>query len=142
MPKTSSRVWILIYDSGTDNEGIYSRFENGRNQVVAFETEDDALRYSIMLEAQDFPEPKVERIDEDELREFCAGASLELVIVTGKDLAVPPEQNMEQTDWRKDKKPQSSARNPEPSQAQSQTEDNEFSSDQLDLLRRRLEGLL
>jgi Protein of unknown function (DUF3110) len=137
MPKTSSRLWILIYNSGTDNEGIYSRFQDGKNQVVAFETEDDALRYSIMLEAQDFPEPKVERIDEDELREFCAGANLTLAIVTSKDLAVPPEQNMERTDWQKDKK------NPNrmPSQ-DSEQEESEFSADQLDSLRRRLEGLL
>jgi Protein of unknown function (DUF3110) len=137
MPKTSSRLWILIYNSGTDNEGIYSRFQDGKNQVVAFETEDDALRYSIMLEAQDFPEPKVERIDEDELREFCAGANLTLAIVTSKDLAVPPEQNMERTDWQKDKK------NPNRTPSQdSEPEESEFSADQLDSLRSRLEGLL
>jgi Protein of unknown function (DUF3110) len=140
MPKTIRRLWILIYNSGRDNEGIYARFEGGKNTVVAFETEDDALRYSIMLEAQDFPEPKVERIDEEELEEFCRDSNLGLMVVNGADLAVPPSQNIEETDWQKDSKNKSDRRQNQSSE--SETEAAEFSQAQLDALRRRFEGLL
>lgn len=122
-------MWILLYNSGTDNEGIYARYENGQNTVIAFDQEDDALRYSVMLEAQDFPQPKIERISEVELRQFCQEANLALLVISPTDLVLPPEQNLEQTDWQPDRPVQNQL-------------DQEFSPDQLDLLRRQLEELL
>jgi Protein of unknown function (DUF3110) len=139
MSKTIRRLWILIYHSGRDDEGIYTRFQAGKNTVIAFESEDDALRYSIMLEAQDFPEPKIERIGEDELEEFCQDSKLGLEVVNGNDLVVPPEQNMEETDWQKDSNKSSNQNKPNQDQ---DLESSEYSQDQLDALRRRFEGLL
>ncbi|MDX1977779.1 MAG: DUF3110 domain-containing protein [Pseudanabaenaceae cyanobacterium bins.68] len=122
-------MWILLYNSGTDNEGIYARYEGGKNTVIAFDQEDDALRYSVMLEAQDFPEPKIERISETELRQFCLESNLSLLVISPTDLVLPPEQNLEQTDWQ-------------PNRARVEEPESEFSAEQLDRLRLRLEGLL
>jgi hypothetical protein len=45
-----------------------------RNKVLMFESEDDAARFALMLEAQDFPPATVEAFDSEELKEFCQSA--------------------------------------------------------------------
>ena len=64
-------VYVLLYNSGSENEGIHSIELKGRTIVLMFEEKDDALRYCGLLEAQDFPSPSVELINIDEIREFC-----------------------------------------------------------------------
>ena len=52
-------VFVLLYNSGTDKEGIHSIELKGRTIVLMFEDKDDATRYCGLLEAQDFPLPTV-----------------------------------------------------------------------------------
>lgn len=118
------QLWVLLFSSDADNQGIYAQSIDGRNTVLGFESEDDATRYAILLEAQDFPCPVVEKIDETELQEFCQEAGYELGIVPDGELAIPPETNVEVTDWQEDGQ--------EVSQPDSEIE----------IMRRRLEGLL
>ena len=68
------QVWVLLFNANTDNEGIYTLEIEGNNIIVAFEQEDDAIRYAGLLEAQDFLSPTVERIDKQDLEEFCEEA--------------------------------------------------------------------
>ncbi|MFM6280377.1 MAG: DUF3110 domain-containing protein, partial [Dolichospermum sp.] len=47
------RVFVLIFNAGTDNEGIHSvRITNNQglevNQILMFASEDDATRYALM----------------------------------------------------------------------------------------------
>ena len=56
-------IFVLLYNSGTDKEGIHSIELKGRTIVLMFEDRDDATRYCGLLEAQDFPQPSVEMID-------------------------------------------------------------------------------
>ena len=56
-------VFVLLYNSGTDKEGIHSIELKGRTIVLMFEDKDDATRYCGLLEAQDFPLPTVEMIN-------------------------------------------------------------------------------
>jgi hypothetical protein len=121
------RLWVLIFNSGSDTEGIYTLLVNGKNTVVAFADEDDALRYSGLLEAQDFLCPSVERIDDREIQEFCDDSGFELSIVQAGELAIPPELNVEKTDWNPDGTVEESA----------PVEDSA-----IEMMRRRLEGLL
>ena len=51
------RVHVLLFDAGTDSEGIHSLEIAGRTVVLLFENPDDAERYAGLLEAQDFPVP-------------------------------------------------------------------------------------
>jgi hypothetical protein len=87
-----------------------------------FASEDDATRFALMLEAQDFPTPAVEGLDREEIEEFCRDADYDCQLVEEGMLALPPETNLAETDWQADA--------PQP----------EISD--LDRIRRQLEGLL
>jgi hypothetical protein len=97
------QVWVLLFNANTDNEGIYTLEIEGNNIIVAFEQEDDAIRYAGLLEAQDFLSPTVERIDSKDLEEFCKEANYDLNIVPTDALLVPPEKNVDKTDWDSDR---------------------------------------
>lgn len=128
------RVFVLIFNARTENEGIHTVRIGDRNKVLMFESEDDATRFALMLEAQDFPSPTVEPMDRSEIEHFCESADYdhEFVPING-DLVVPPEQNVEQTDWN-----QAGSTFPEPEAE----EKGEMSNSELDNIRRKLEGLL
>ncbi|MGJ3247699.1 MAG: DUF3110 domain-containing protein [Elainellaceae cyanobacterium] len=132
------RVFVLLFNAGTDNEGIHTLRVGDRNLVLMFENEDDATRYGLMLEAQDLGSPSVEEFDADEIESFCDEANYESKFIETGTLAVPPEHNVESTDWNPE-----DDRMSEPSiQEKADTEPPELSNDELDRLRRQFEGLL
>ena len=101
-------IFVLLYNSGTDKEGIHSIELNGRTIVLVFEESDDATRYCGLLEAQDFPLPTVEMIDLEEIKDFCKKLNYECKLVeknfvpkTAEDrlLISPPQKNLEVDDW-------------------------------------------
>ena len=65
---------MLLFDSGSEVEGIHTLELNGRTVVLMFEEEDDALRYAGLLAAQDFPEATPESISREEIETFCGQA--------------------------------------------------------------------
>ncbi len=100
-------IFVLLYNSGTDKEGIHSIELNGRTIVLMFEEKDDATRYCGLLEAQDFPLPTVEMIDIKEIKDFCLNLDYECKLVeknfvpkTAEDrlLISPPQKNLEVRD--------------------------------------------
>ncbi len=101
-------VFVLLYNSQTEKEGIHSIELRGRTIVLMFEEKDDAERYCGLLEAQDFPLPTVEIINIDEIRDFCANLNYECKLVernfvpkTVEDrlLISPPQKNLEVDNW-------------------------------------------
>ena len=101
-------IFVLLYNSGTDKEGIHSIELKGRTIVLVFEEKDDANRYCGLLEAQDFPLPNVEMIHIQEIKDFCSKLDYEYKMVpknfipkTKEDrlLISPPENNLEVEDW-------------------------------------------
>ena len=105
-------TFVLLYNSGTDKEGIHSIELKGRTIVLMFEDKDDAIRYCGLLEAQDFPLPTVEMINIEEIRDFCRKLDYECKLVeknfvpkTVEDrlLISPPQKNLGVEDWNKDK---------------------------------------
>ena len=101
-------VYVLLYNSGSENEGIHSIELKGRTIVLMFEDKDDALRYCGLLEAQDFPSPSVESINIDEIRDFCIKLDYEFKLVekdfvpkTSEDrlLISPPQKNLDVDNW-------------------------------------------
>jgi Protein of unknown function (DUF3110) len=128
---TSRRVFVLLFNAGTENEGIHTIRVGDRNKVLMFESEDDATRFAVMLEAQDFPIPTVEAIDAEEIQDFCASANYDWELVPeGGALVMPPEDNVPQLDWN------------EEGDITIKRESQEISSSELDSIRRKLEGLL
>ena len=101
-------IFVLLYNFGTDKEGIHSIELKGRTIVLMFEEKDDAERYCGLLEAQDFPQPSVEMIKIDEIRDFCNNLDYECKLVeknfvpkTTEDrlLISPPQKNLEVDKW-------------------------------------------
>ena len=130
------RVNVLLFDAGSDSEGIHSLEIAGRTVVLLFENPDDAERYAGLLEAQDFPVPTVESLDREDVELFCRDAGYEARFVASgfvpesdeeRLFMAPPEANRDVSQW----KDEESLPEPETS-----------SSSELDALRKRLEGLL
>ena len=101
-------VFVLLYNFGTEKEGIHSIELKGRTIVLMFEDKDDAERYCGLLEAQDFPLPTVELINIDEIRDFCNKLDYESKLVeknfvpkSAEDrlLISPPQKNLEMENW-------------------------------------------
>ena len=129
-------VHILLFNAGTDSEGIHTVQVGDRNTILMFRDKDDAIRYAGLLEAQDFPEPVVEEIDSEEVEQFCRQADYDWKIVESGQLEIPPAKNVEELDWEKEQ---------EQEQANSIADDpgaESMASDELDRIRRQLEGLL
>lgn len=124
-------VYILLFNAGTDNEGIHTVQMGDRNTILMFKEEDDALRYAGLLEAQDFPEAKVEAIDSEEVEQFCRQADYDPKIIEPGQLEIPPERNVEDFSWEE-----------EPQQQDTAPEAGSMANDELDRIRRQLEGLL
>ena len=137
------RVHVLLFDAGSDSEGIHSLEVAGQTMVLLFENLDDAERYAGLLEAQDFPVPTVEALERHEVELFCRDAGyearfIEAGFVPSTDeerlFMAPPEANKDVSNWQ-----DADETRPEP------VEDDERqvnSSPELDALRQRLEGLL
>ena len=123
------KIFVLLYNPNTDNEGIHSIELKNRTIVLMFEEKEDAERYVGLLEAQDFPVPSVEMVDLEEINDFCNKCDYETRIVTknfvpktleDRLLITPPQKNLEVDKW----------------------EDNKNNQDNLDSIRENLEKLL
>ncbi|ELS05212.1 Protein of unknown function (DUF3110) [Xenococcus sp. PCC 7305] len=128
------RVYILLFNARTNNEGIHTIQIGDRQKVLMFQEEDDATRFAIMLEAQDFPEPTVEEIDSEEVKAFCEKADYDSELIEPGQLALPPEKNVEQTDW--DQESEGS------SVADAKSDSKTMAQNELERIRQQLEGLL
>ncbi|MEA5411795.1 DUF3110 domain-containing protein [Synechococcus sp. BA-120 BA3] len=131
---------VLLFDPGSDQEGIHSLELGGRTVVLLFENPDDAERYAGLLEAQDFPVPCVEALNRQDLEDFCAEAGYEARFVPAgfmpeseeeRLLLAPPERNMEVTGWKE-----------EPVASDAEDPHGPAGDAELEAFRRRLEGLL
>lgn len=164
-------VFVMLFRDESGNEGIHTLSVGDQNIVLMFEDEDDATRYALLLEAQDFMTPTVESIDRQEIEDFCEGAHYQSKLVpkgfvpesdSDRLLIVPPASNMEQTGWEKDDNQASEGdssdkRSNHPAQSRDEIGDDaeeanassaarsdgeSFPAGDLDDIRRRLEGLL
>ena len=145
VPETPSpvRVHVLLFDAGSDQEGIHSIELGGRTVVLLFEDPDDAERYAGLLEAQDFPVPTVEVLDRGEIEIFCNEAGYEARFVPAgflprsddeRLLIAPPERNMDVSQWKEQQAAAGTGAREEIA--------SEITDPELEAFRRSLEGLL
>ena len=141
------RVHVLLFDAGTDSEGIHSLGIAGLTVVLLFENPDDAERYAGLLEAQDFPVPTVEALDREDVDLFCREAGYEARLIESgfvpsndeeRLFMAPPQSNRDVSNWKDDGVAE--RQGVEPARQGLETEPE--SNPELDELRRRLEGLL
>ena len=102
------KIFVLLYNANSENEGIHSIEFKGKTIVLMFEEKDDAERYCGLLEAQDFPKPTIELVDFDDIKQFCLNCGYESKLVeknfipkTQEDrfLITPPPKNMDPDKW-------------------------------------------
>jgi Protein of unknown function (DUF3110) len=127
-------VHILLFNAGTENEGIHTIQIGDRNTILMFQEEDDAIRYAGLLEAQDFPEAKVEAIDSEEVEQFCRQADYDWKMVEPGQLEIPPEKNVEELSWDEAEE--------EDSEIDVTDVEETMARDELERIRNQLEGLL
>jgi tetratricopeptide (TPR) repeat protein len=68
MPHT---VYVLLYNVGTDNEGIHTISNQEKNTILIFESSVDAANFARQLGEQNFPVPSVEAMKAEEIFLFC-----------------------------------------------------------------------
>tara|TARA_B100001996_G_C18227303_1_gene426082 strand:- start:47 stop:439 length:393 start_codon:yes stop_codon:yes gene_type:complete len=128
-------VYVLLYEPGTESEGIHSLELKGTTVILMFQDRDDADRYCGLLEAQDFPIPSVEELTRVDIEAFCLEAGYEARFVekgfipsTDEErlMISPPLSNLEVGNWKN----------------QDQIDNKSASNDQLEDIKKRLENLL
>ncbi len=134
-------VYTILFNARTENEGIHSLRLGDRHQVLMFEVEDDAIRFSNFLEAQDFPPATVEAFDPEEIEEFCKSAGYEALRVPDGTLLMPPETMVEKTQWDPLATPEENLARGNPREAERGSLQ-DASSVEMDRIRAQLEKLL
>ena len=83
-------MYILTV-AGKENEGAYSVKDIEGNQILyLFEEEDDATRYAMMLETDDYPEMHVIEVEDEMMIHLCESHGYEYSIITPNDIVIPP----------------------------------------------------
>jgi hypothetical protein len=84
-------MYILTIN-GRETEGAYSVVnEDGEQVLYLFEEEDDAVRYAMMLEEDDYPEMHVIEIEDDVIITTCEMHGYQYTLITPDDIVIPPK---------------------------------------------------
>jgi len=85
---------FILTINGREEDGAYSVIDDDGNQTLyIFEEEDDAVRFAMMLEEEEYPEMHVMEVDEDVVVSVCEMHEHKYAIITKDDLVIPPEVN-------------------------------------------------
>ncbi len=77
---------------GQEDEGVYSVLNpNGDKIIYIFEEEDDAVRYAMMLEEEDYPEMHVIEVEDEAIIKICKQHEYNYTIITENDIVIPPK---------------------------------------------------
>ena len=86
-------MFILTVE-GRESEGAYSiPDENGEQVLYIFEDEDDAIRFALLLEDQDYPEMHVIEVDGKVVIKTCELHDYRYSVITRNDIVIPPLEN-------------------------------------------------
>jgi hypothetical protein len=82
---------FILTINGRETEGAYSVLDDdGEHILYLFEEEDDAVRYAMMLEEDDYPEMHVLEIEDDVMLQTCEMHGYQYTIITPNDIVIPP----------------------------------------------------
>ena len=83
-------MFILTVE-GRETEGAYSvTGDDGEQVLYLFEDEDDAIRYALLLEDQDYPEMHVIEVDGKVVIKTCEKHDYRYSVITKNDIVIPP----------------------------------------------------
>ncbi len=84
-------MYILTV-AGKESEGAYSVKDLDGNQVLyLWEEEDDATRYAMMLEEEDYPEMHVIEVEDEVMIKTCEAHDYSYTVITEDDIVIPPD---------------------------------------------------
>ena len=84
-------MYILTV-AGKENEGAYSVKDIEGTQILyLFEEEDDATRYAMMLEQEDYPEMHVIEVEDEVMIKTCEVHDYNYTVITSDDIVIPPK---------------------------------------------------
>ena len=83
-------MFILTVE-GKESEGAYSvTAEDGEQVLYIFEDEDDAIRFALLLEDQDYPEMQVIEVAGKVVIKTCEMHDYRYSVITKNDIVIPP----------------------------------------------------
>ena len=83
---------FILTVAGKENEGAYSvPTEDGDQILYLFEEEDDAVRYAMMLEDEDYPEMHVIEVEDEVMIKTCEVHDYNYTVITEDDIVIPPD---------------------------------------------------
>ena len=86
-------MFILTVE-GSETEGAYSvNTEDGEQVLYLFEDEDDAIRYALLLEEQNYPEMHVIEVDGKVVIKTCEMHDYRYSVITKNDIVIPPKEH-------------------------------------------------
>ena len=84
-------MYILTIE-GREDEGAYSVVDqDGEKVLYIFENSDDAERYAMMLEENNFPESSVVEVDDRLIIKTCEMYDYHYTIIHPNDIVIPPQ---------------------------------------------------
>ena len=87
-------MFILTIE-GKEKEGAYSvANEIGEKVLYIFEEEDDATRYAMMLEEENYPDMTLLEIEDEVIIKTCEQNGYHYTIITPNDIIIPPDVNV------------------------------------------------
>ena len=87
---------ITIHDK--EDEGAYAGVDEFGNHILyIFEEEDDASRFAMLLEEEDYPKMNVHEVERKSVLHACELHGYEYRIFTSEDIVIPPHK--ENTDF-------------------------------------------
>jgi len=86
---------FILALKGKENEGAYA-IQNSRNErtLLLFSELEDAQRFAILLEADDFPPMSTVEVDAESMIEMCESTGYNYTVVEPNELIIPPSHDL------------------------------------------------
>ena len=82
---------FILTIAGKEEDGAYSVPDEDGDQILYFfEGEDDAIRYAMMLEDEDYPEMHVLEVEDEVMIRTCETHGYNYAVITPNDIVIPP----------------------------------------------------
>ena len=83
---------LTVY--GKERDGAYSvKNDEGDQILYLFEEEDDAIRFSMMLEESGSPEMHIIEVEDEIMIKTCEMHDYKYTIITKHDVVIPPKKH-------------------------------------------------
>jgi hypothetical protein len=92
-PSLTKKVFVLLINPQSQNEGIYTISYQNTQQVLMFESEEEVARYNDLLKKQNFGGLVVEEINQWEIEAYCKTQRYECKLIKKGTQVVPPQEN-------------------------------------------------